>query len=198
MHSPESVALVPAPELERLAVTLRAMPQVGPEESSWEAISARLAAAPLPARTRPSTRSWFAFAAAASVAVASAWLGIVQQDDDLISDATRVATAQTAVTGTPGPGASAHDALVARSGTLERWLIESGSEQWPQDFGSASASVEIENLIAHVDQRLTRSSSEAEREQLWQRRVTLLEQLVNLQGEQLAFSVPASDGPRLL
>ena len=85
-------------------------------------------------------------------------------------------------------------ALVARSGRLERWLLESGSADWAQDLGAASANVEIENLIAGVDQRLTRSGNASEQDQLWLRRVSLLEQLVMLQGEPMAMSLPAARG----
>jgi len=201
MRSPDTIPLVSVPELERLARALQAMPQVAPGQSSWESISMRMQApVRTPAHPRALHGRWFALAAAASVAVASAWLGFAQGDRDAIQKPDRVAVAgiesppERAAASTP----TAQEALVARSGSLERWLVESGSAQWPQDFGSASASVEIENLIAHVDQRLTRSSSNTERDQLWQRRVALLEQLVTLQGEPMALSIPASDRSFLL
>ncbi len=204
MQSPEVIPLVSPSELDRLAHALRDLPQVGPAQSSWEEIAPLLRALPVPRHIRASPRRvgrWIPLAAAASVAAVSGWLGIAQWDR----------LAQPAMD--PGPAAAqvepdardgeplqsaAQVALIARSGSLERWLVESGSAQWPQDIGSASASVEIENLIANVDQRLTRSSSDVERGQLWQRRVGLLEQLVTLQGEPMALSVPDSSGTMVL
>lgn len=195
MQSPEIVPLVSVAELERVASALRALPQVAPEHSTWAGIESLLATAPARG-TSASARAparWITFAAAASLAVASAWLGVAQWNrirQPAIEG--KSMTAQSAATGVgDSPGElSAQAALIERSASLERWLVESGSAQWPQDIGSASASVEIENLIANVDQRLTRSGNNAERGQLWQRRVGLLEQLVTLQGEPLALSLP--------
>ncbi|MEO6065704.1 MAG: hypothetical protein ABIP49_08015 [Lysobacterales bacterium] len=202
MQSPEIIRLVPVspPELEQLSCSLRALPQVAPEHSAWEEIAPKLQAASArnsALRTRTRGR-WIVLAAAASLAVA--WLGAAQWNR-IAAPATGGA-ATTAINEELAPrddraSSAAQAALIERSGSLERWLVDSGSAQWPQDFGSASASVEIENLIANVDQRLSRSVSGAERNQLWQRRVGLLEQLVALQGEPLALSL-ASTSPAMV
>jgi hypothetical protein len=204
MQSPDAIPLVTPPELDRLASALRGLPQVGPAQSSWERIAPLLQSAAVAQEARPHRRNasrWIPLAAAASVAVVSGWLGIAQWDrlaQPAIDRSPVVARALPAARDAEPVQSAAQAALIERSGSLERWLVESGSAQWPQDLGSASASVEIENLIANVDQRLTRSSSVAERDQLWQRRVGLLEQLVTLQGEPMALSVPDSSGTLLL
>ncbi len=201
MQSPDIVPLVDPAELERLASALRSLPQVGPDPSPWTQIAPLLqAASAQPRNPRPQAR-WIPVAAAASLALVSGWFGFAPWNGRApaaIEGTTEV------VVGTPAVGArqpapsATQIALIQRSGSLERWLVDSGSAQWPQDIGSASASVEIENLIANVDQRLTRSGNDAERNQLWQRRVGLLEQLVTLQGEPLALSMPNASAPSVL
>ena len=197
MRSPEATprVLISPPELELIASSLRALPQVAPERSAWEEIASKLQAASArntALRTRTQGR-WIVLAAAASFAIA--WLGLAQWNQ--VAAPVPHAAPTIAIHEEPAPRAdrawaAVQAALMERSGSLERWLVDSGSAQWPQDLGSASASVEIENLIANVDQRLTRSVSVAERGQLWQRRVGLLEQLVSLQGEPLALSMPSA------
>lgn len=202
MQSPDIVPLVSPAELDLLASALRDLPQVGPDESSWERIAPLLQSAAVAPRSRDrATSRWIPVAVAASLAVVSGWLGFA----GLNGLATRPADATPGAVAAVSSGgerqsapSAAQVALIQRSSSLERWLVDSGSAQWPQDIGSASASVEIENLIANVDQRLTRSASDAERDRLWQRRVGLLEQLVTLQGEPLALSMPGVPAQRLL
>ncbi len=203
MQSPEIIplVLVSPPELEKLASSLRALQQVAPEHSAWKEIAPKLSAASArnsSLRTRTRGR-WIVLAAAASLAVA--WLGLAQWSrpaEPSREGAATLALNEPIKPRRAGESSAAEAALIERSGSLERWLIDSGSAQWPQDLGSASASVEIENLIASVDQRLSQSASGTERNQLWQRRVGLLEQLVSLQGEPLALSLPGASAAMLL
>ncbi len=205
MRSPDIKDAPDSAEFAVWSAALRALPLVAPEQSAWPAIAARThgaaadKAAPIAPRQR--TRRRAIWSLAASIAAFSVWLALA--DRTQFSPASRVASApdipaQVDVATAQQPMDAAQVALIERSGALEWWLRESGSADWPQDLGSATASVEIENLIANIDQRLTRTGSSAQQNQLWRRRIGLLEQLVALQGEPIALSLPARSDAQVL
>lgn len=206
MRTPDLNVAPDSAEFAAWSAAMRALPLIAPEQSAWPAIASRMhdasedAAPQIAPRGR--TRRLAVWSLAASIAAVSVWLALTGLSP--ISPASRVASAPDyaaqvdAAATDQQPIDAAQVALIERSAALEWWLRESCSADWPQDLGSATASVEIENLIANVDQRLTRSGSSAEEIQLWRHRVGLLEELVALQGEPIVLSIPARSDARVL
>lgn len=172
-----------------LGDVLRGLPPATPERDGWATLAAQLATARAP---RPSRRVWpLALAATMMLCVFGA-LGTYMLRTPSVIATHAVATVTPAHASIPVNGeehthtttstssdADRLDALRTRSQTLERWLRQTAKSGSPLQGQDLAAATEIENLIGLVDVELSGATS-AHATELWQRRVSLLEDLAVL------------------
>ncbi|TLY50683.1 MAG: hypothetical protein E6K53_09715 [Gammaproteobacteria bacterium] len=190
-----------------LGDALRALPQLAPEASAWPALAAKLAAAPastsgahLEHRTASAPRRAAGvrrFALPAALA-AGAMLAFIATAPLRTPGARTAVVVQTPATNPVAAASSVHnvandtntgtanrqdgeglDALQSRSHTLERWLRDTGAASAPKSAQDLAASAELEDMIGLVDVQLSGVDENASLP-LWQRRVSLLEDLAML------------------
>lgn len=175
--------------IEALRDALRELPQEQPPAAAWECI---VAARELesPARTRPGWQRSLPFALVASLlaAVFSVLLA-TRIEPPLPVVATGSDRPVNGVAGSVTATATLA-ALQDRSGYLEQMLdvVQRGSGGMTS-LQTADTVAELQDGIALIDYRLSQadrfSLSEAERQELWQRRVELLESLLTVRYAQL-------------
>ncbi len=151
--------------LRRVREGLAALPGFAPPTVAWSSIRARAATAAV-------TPRWAMPAAAASVLVAMAAVGLL------------VGQPRPAVTPAAAPGGPPVNALVAESTRLEA-LLSQLPEARTTRLGTAYTVAAIEDRLALVDDRITAVTLEAYApevaEDLWRERVTLMNSLVQVQ-----------------
>ena len=192
-----------------LADALRALPQLAPEVSAWPALATKLSAAPANAssahaehRTAAAPRRAtgmrrFALPAALAAGVMLAFIATSSLRLPAPDARTAVVTQATA-TNPAAAASSVHNvandtnsgttnredgeglvALQSRSHALERWLRDTGAASAPKSAQDLAASAELEDMIGLVDVQLA-GVDESASLSLWQRRVSLLEDLAML------------------
>jgi hypothetical protein len=186
-----------------LGEALRALPQLAPPADAWAEMAARLAREPIYASGATNARRlhrayWpIGIAAALVLAVSATALFRLHPMPDSIG-ATKT---QTAATETPAGASSVHNVanstnpqdasptartqlatLQARSRALEQWLRDTRRASTPQSAQDLAASAEIEDMIGFVDVQLGAADPADANATLplWQRRVSLLEDLSTL------------------
>ena len=163
-----------------IAEAFAQLPLEAPDRSAWPLLAGRLDAA---AARRPRPRWPFALAAAAVVLAAIAL--------------PRLQPGATPATGPAPLAAVADDArlpdLMRESARLEHVIAAVGDDQ----AGTASALVlglQLEDELQQLDTSLSQPSlAEADRLQLWQRRVDLLRDYAALQGTRQALAAEGVD-----
>lgn len=173
-----------------LAAALQDLPLVAPERSALPALTAALRAR----REAEATRRWhrhkplWALAATVVLGVPLAWTSLKAP---LPAAPIRPATSTT----TP-PGDATGAALIARSQWIEAALRDRRSGAAPLDATSAYAAAELEDLIGMTDLALEQSRDPTESDQLWARRVALMQRLAATRNGQLVAAESAGN-PRL-
>lgn len=193
-----------------LGEALRALPQLGPDESAWPRMLERLQREPdriaaVPRRRALRRYVWPAAVAAMLVIAFSATLAVRRHS---VSAPVAGESTQRAATESAAGASSVHNAAIstkshdasstndlaalqAHSRALEQWLRDTGAASVPQSAQDLAASTEIEDMIGLVDVQLGAADAgdtNAMRS-LWQRRVALLEDLSTLRYSTNALSL---------
>lgn len=177
---------------DRLAAALSDLPLVAPERSALPALAAALKAR----RDAEAARRWYrrkpllALAATVVLGLPLAWQGVRAPLPVPTGPAH-------SATGTPANSAAATAAaLIARSQWIEAALRDRRSDAAPMDATSAYAAAELEDLIGMTDLALEQSRDPTESDQLWARRVALMQRLAATRNGQLVAAESAGN-PRL-
>jgi len=143
---------------------LRALPAFAPPPGGWRSLEQRLAA-----RRRHYAMAGGGFALAASVLVA---VGLVAlRPDAEPAAATRVASAQSS---------PAVEQLISRSQALERELSSVRPQVAVWSTGRDNRATQLEQELRRVDAQINFADDRKSIEQLWRRRVKLMNALVEL------------------
>ena len=171
-----------------LADALRALPLQAPDRSAWPELAVQLQQSQGARRDTGRRESFRRFVLPAALAAALAAVFIVAQKPREPGAQRPVATVapidassntNSAKAGNVHNAATDATQLVAlqqRSQDLERWLHDTGEAAMPLQGQDLVAATEIENLIGLVDVELA-APHEVQDEDLWKKRVNLLEDL---------------------
>ncbi len=168
-----------------LAAALQDLPLLAPERSALPALSAALRAR----REAEAARRWYrrkpllALAATVVLGVPLAWTSLKQP--------LPAAPIRPATSGTTASTDATAAALIARSQWIEAALRDRRSGAAPLDATSAYAAAELEDLIGMTDLALEQSRDAKESDQLWARRVALMQRLAATRNGQLVAAESA-------
>jgi hypothetical protein len=208
MHHSNSNDEAGARELIALPDALRELPQLAPPAGVWTELSASLAkgqresathraAGSVRAQPRRAWRQHLPVSLAAALALALPVVSIlytkIQHDRQTHARETLVVSTATksgpsaSLTGSAAKGTSTQmesntdplATLQTRSRALEGWLHDTSKASAPQSAQDLAASAEIQDMIGLIDVQLEGSDG-ANAVNLWQRRITLLEDLSTL------------------
>jgi hypothetical protein len=155
-----------------LAAALRALPASAPPHEAWRHVSARIG------RRRTVRRTvWFTLPAAfaAGIALAFAWPHLHLHAP--LSQAARIAQAPTTAQQPDTRPAADVAALQASSAQWQNWVQSLSRDGAPLDGRALANAVALQDRIGMVDLQLSAARSPAAAADLWQQRITLLQQL---------------------
>jgi len=170
-----------------LGVALRALPASAPARDAWPELASRI-------RRRNVARKavWFTLPAAfaAGMALTLAWPHLHRP---AVSPATPVATQASGHAATPP--ANNIDALQASSQQWQAWVQKLDRNGAPLDGRQLTQAVAFQDRIGLVDLQLSAARNPSTTADLWQQRITLLQQLglLHLQPYLVATQRPASN-----
>jgi hypothetical protein len=178
-----------------LRESLRALPDV-PAPNLWRAISARVQPTEFAPRTKTNRYAYWLTVAASSVLVATLAVTVKQREVTITSSsfpppavavaATPAILSDTVAAADPVLDSGAEPGiaeLVNRSHALESVLRALPERRVVQRAGTTATIMGLEDGVALIDYRLTREGRQLDTTQsreLWQRRVDLLNSLVNV------------------
>ena len=164
----------------KLGEALRALPLHSPSRDVWAQLAAELKPAP-----RRNRLVWpVAIAACALLACGVTFVQL--REPATVANTAASSIPNATITNTDMKATNAANgkseqlvALQSRSRQLEEWLRDTSSAATPLPGHDLAAAAEIESLIGVVDVELT-APTQHDPEQLWRRRVNLLEDLTAL------------------
>ncbi|WIG54550.1 MAG: hypothetical protein OJF61_000336 [Rhodanobacteraceae bacterium] len=174
-----------------LGAALRALPAGAPPRDLWPEMAARV-------RRRGAVRKavWFTLPAAfaAGIALTFAWPQFHRHAAPPAF--TPVATQTSSHAGTPAAAAAANDlaALQASSQQWQAWVQKLDRDGAPLDGRQLTQAVALQDRIGLVDLQLSAARNPSTTADLWQQRITLLQQLglLHLQPYLVATQRPAN------
>ncbi len=179
------------PDEMALGAALRALPAGAPPRDLWPEMAARV-------RRRGAVRKavWFTLPAAfaAGIALTFAWPQFHRHAAPPAF--TPVATQTSSHAGTPAAAAAANDlaALQASSQQWQAWVQKLDRDGAPLDGRQLTQAVALQDRIGLVDLQLSAARNPSTTADLWQQRITLLQQLglLHLQPYLVATQRPAN------